>query len=108
MRLSLLTDLYELTMAAGYFEHKIGARATFELFVRSLPAERAFLVACGIEAALDYLENLHFSPEEIDFLRRQPAFRSISDDFFEHLRHLRLRGMSQPFRKERLSLPKSR
>jgi nicotinate phosphoribosyltransferase len=92
MRLSLLTDLYELTMAAGYFEHKIGARATFELFVRSLPAERAFLVACGIEAALDYLENLHFSPEEIDFLRRQPAFRSISDDFFEHLRHLRFTG----------------
>src|SRR5579875_1185407 len=92
MRLSLLTDLYELTMAAGYFEHKIGARATFELFVRSLPAERAFLVACGIEAALDYLENLHFSPEEIDFLRRPPAFRSISDDFCAHLRHLRFTG----------------
>jgi len=49
----LLVDLYELTMAAAYFEHRIDCRATFELFVRQLPAERSYLVAAGIESALE-------------------------------------------------------
>ncbi|MCJ7504187.1 MAG: hypothetical protein MUP80_14185 [Acidobacteriia bacterium] len=49
---ALLVDLYELTMAAAYFEHRVDCRASFELFVRQLPAERAYLVAavCGLKA----------------------------------------------------------
>lgn len=89
---ALLTDLYELTMAAGYFERQLDVRATFELFVRSLPPNRAYLVACGLEAALEYLENLSFAREEIDFLRRLPAFRSVSERFFEFLSDFRFSG----------------
>ena len=62
---ALLVDLYELTMAAAYFEHRIDCRATFELFVRQLPPERGYLVAAGLDSALGYLENLRFSHPEI-------------------------------------------
>ena len=65
---ALLTDLYELTMAAGYVANGLDEPATFDLFVRSLPAERAFLVTCGLEQALDYLEGLHFPPAALDYL----------------------------------------
>ena len=89
---ALLVDLYELTMAAAYFEHRIECRATFELFVRHLPAERTYLVAAGIESALDYLESLHFTDADIRFLREQPAFRSVSDRFFEYLQRFQFTG----------------
>lgn len=89
---ALLIDLYELTMAAGYFEQQLRVRATFELFVRSLPPGREYLVACGLEAALEYLENFAFSREEIDFLRRLPAFRLVSKEFFDFLNDFRFRG----------------
>lgn len=89
---ALLTDLYELTMAAGYFERQLDVRATFELFVRSLPPNRAYLVACGLEAALEYLENLSFTKAEIDFLRGLPAFRSVSQGFFDFLSDFRFSG----------------
>jgi nicotinate phosphoribosyltransferase len=89
---ALLVDLYELTMAAAYFEHAVDCRATFELFVRHLPPERAYLVAAGIESALDYLESLHFTDADIEFLRALPAFRSVSDRFFDYLRSFRFTG----------------
>jgi nicotinate phosphoribosyltransferase len=89
---ALLVDLYELTMAAGYFEHGIDARATFELFVRQLPRERSYLVASGIDSALEYLEGLRFTEEDVRYLRAQPAFGTVSDAFFEHLRRFRFSG----------------
>ena len=89
---ALLVDLYELTMAAGYFEHGMDARATFELFVRHLPPERAYLVASGVDSALDYLECLRFTDEDVRYLREQPAFHTVSDSFFEHLRRFRFSG----------------
>jgi nicotinate phosphoribosyltransferase len=89
---ALLVDLYELTMAAAYFEHRVDCRATFELFVRHLPPERGYLVAAGIEAALEYLEKLHFTDDDIKFLRAQPAFQSVSDSFFAYLRNFRFTG----------------
>jgi nicotinate phosphoribosyltransferase len=88
----LLADLYELTMAAAYFEGNFSANATFELFVRSLPSGRSFLIAAGLEQVLEYLENLQFGEEEIDYLRRQPVFEHISDTFFEYLSRLRFTG----------------
>ena len=63
--LTLSTDLYELTMMAGYHAAGLTARATFELYVRDLPANRSFLIAAGLEQALDYLERLRFSDGEI-------------------------------------------
>jgi len=88
----LLTDLYELTMAAGYFQTRFDARATFELFVRHLPPHRNYLVAAGLEQALDYLENVRFAPEEIDFLRRNEIFRNIKPEFFDYLAKFRFTG----------------
>jgi nicotinate phosphoribosyltransferase len=84
-------------MAAAYFEHRVDCRATFELFVRQLPRERSYLVAAGIDSALEYLETLHFTEEDIQFLRHQPAFQSVSDSFFDYLRTFRFTGDVQAF-----------
>lgn len=88
----LLTDLYELTMGAGYFQTRFDANATFELFARHLPPHRNYLVAAGLEQALEYLESVSFTPEEIDYLRRHPAFRHIRKEFFEYLGRFRFTG----------------
>jgi len=88
----LLADLYELTMAAGYVETRFEARATFELFVRSLPPRRNCLVAAGLEQALEFLENVRFATEEIAYLRRHPAFRHIGPGFFDYLAQFRFTG----------------
>ena len=88
----LLADLYELTMAAGYLETRFEARATFELFVRSLPPRRNFLVAAGLEQALEFLETVRFSSEDIAYLRRHPAFRRIGAGFFDYLEAFRFSG----------------
>ena len=89
---ALLTDLYELTMAAAYFENNFRAKASFELFIRSLPPERNYLLAAGLEQVLDYLESLRFEAEDIEFLRKQPVFQCVSDKFFEYLRTFRFTG----------------
>ncbi len=89
---ALLVDLYELTMAAAFFENRVNAPATFELFIRNLPSSRGYLLAAGLEQALDYLENLAFLPEQIEFLRRHPAFSHVGKDFFDFLRHLSFSG----------------
>ena len=88
----LLADLYELTMAAGYLETHFEARATFELFARNLPPKRNFLIAAGFEQALEFLETLRFSPEDIAYLRRHPAFARISANFFEYLAEFKFTG----------------
>ena len=78
----LLTDLYELTMAAGYLQTRFDARATFELFVRNIPPQRNYLVAAGLEQALEYLENVNFSAEEVAYLRRHPILGQIRAGIF--------------------------
>lgn len=91
--LGLLTDLYELTMAAGYLVHGMADwPATFELWVRRLPARRNFLVAAGLEQAVHYLQHLSFSPEQVRYLREHPAFRHVPEAFFEVLSTLRFTG----------------
>ena len=88
----LQTDLYELTMAAGYFETGFKANLTFELFVRHLPPRRNYLVAAGLDQALDYLENVRFAPDDIEYLRKLPVFRSVGPRFFEYLSRFRFTG----------------
>ena len=80
----LSTDLYELTMGAGYYASRACGLATFELYVRDLPARRSFLVAAGLEQALEHLETLRFTPEEIQYLRSLPALERVPTDFFQH------------------------
>ena len=89
---ALITDLYELTMAAGYVQNRITARATFELFVRHMPPRRNFLVAAGVEQALEFLETARFSGPEIDYLRRLPLFRRVHPEFFDFLAGFRFPG----------------
>ena len=83
MPTALSTDLYELTMAAGYFAAGTARSATFELSVRGLPAERGYLVAAGMEPALAYLEALRFTAREIDYLRRLPQLDRVPARFFD-------------------------
>ena len=90
---ALLTDLYQLTMAAGYWQAgKTSEIATFELFVRRLPPNRNFILAAGLAQVLDYLENLHFTEEEIAYLKSLPQFRRVGEGFFDALRAFRFEG----------------
>ena len=91
--LGINTDLYELTMAAAYFE--AGAkedRATFELFTRTLPKSRGFLFAAGLEQALHYIQNVRFSEQSLKYLRRQEVFRHVNGAFFDYLKSFRFSG----------------
>jgi nicotinate phosphoribosyltransferase len=72
----LLTDLYQLTMLQAYYAQDMTGTAVFELFVRKLPPGRRFLVAAGLEQALDFLEGARFGPEELDWIERCGLFAS--------------------------------
>ncbi|MDP8255186.1 MAG: nicotinate phosphoribosyltransferase [Candidatus Alcyoniella australis] len=89
---ALLTDLYELTMAASYHQSGFCDQACFELFVRKLPPKRNYLLVAGLEQALDFLENLHFTGDQIDYLRSHPVFADVAPSFFEMLAELRFSG----------------
>jgi nicotinate phosphoribosyltransferase len=82
----ITTDLYELTMAASYFEQTMFAPATFSLFVREYPPNRSFFVSAGLEDLLDYLESFHFQPDDLAYLERTSLFSSPFLAFLEHLR----------------------
>jgi len=91
--LALSTDFYELTMMAGYYTARMMAPATFELYVRELPVNRSFLVAAGLEQALEYLENLHFGAKDIEYLRGLPGLQTVRREFFdEYLPRFRFTG----------------
>ena len=83
MRGALSTDLYELTMAAGYHAAADDTVASFELFVRELPVNRAYLVSAGLEEALDFLCDWHFTADDIAYLRSIPGLSGTSSDFFD-------------------------
>lgn len=85
----LLTDLYQLTMLAGYYERGMEAPAAFEFFVRRLPPGRNFLLAAGLEQTLEMLESLRFAPDELDWLASTGRFRR---EFIDALGRLRFTG----------------
>ncbi len=86
---ALLTDLYQLTMLQGYFDHGMDETAVFEFFVRKLPERRNFLIAAGLEQALGFLESVRLSPEELEWLSRYGPFRPA---FIKYLEQLRFTG----------------
>lgn len=91
--LGTVTDLYELTMMAGYFASGMADEsATFEIFVRRLPINRSFLVFAGLEQAVGDLLRLAFSAEQVEALREWPSFRGQPSSFFETLRTTRFTG----------------
>ena len=72
----LLTDLYELTMLAGYLEEGMTEKTTvFDLYFLSNPFEGGYAVFAGVEPALDFLEHVRFSEDELDYLVRLGMFR---------------------------------
>jgi nicotinate phosphoribosyltransferase len=83
---ALLTDLYQLTMLQGYWQHGMRETAVFEFFVRKLPEHRNFLVAAGLEQAIAYLEELAFSTAEIEWLAQMPRFQPGFVHWLENLR----------------------
>ena len=86
---ALLTDLYQLNMMQAYLDHGETKTAVFEFFVRALPARRGFLLAAGLEQALDFLETARFPPAEIDWLKSTGRFR---DNLLDYLRGFRFSG----------------
>ncbi len=85
----LLTDLYQLTMLDAYYARGMRETAVFEFFVRKLPPHRNFLMAAGLEQGLDFLEQLRFGPEELEWVAKCGLF---SPDFAKHLEALRFTG----------------
>jgi nicotinate phosphoribosyltransferase len=85
----LFTDLYELTMLQAYFIEGMEQDAVFDLFIRVLPPGRNFLVACGLEQVLEYLEHLRFAPDSLAYLESLELF---SGPFLQYLEDFRFTG----------------
>jgi nicotinate phosphoribosyltransferase len=86
---ALLTDLYELTMMQAYLEEGMTDRAVFDLFVRELPARRNFLLACGLDDALRFLETVAFDQAALEYL---DSLRLFSTTFLDYLSRFRFTG----------------
>ena len=80
--LTLLTDLYELTMMQGYFERGENETVVFDMFFRSNPNKAGYSIAAGLEQVIDYVKGLHFTYEDVDYLRSLNIF---SDEFLHYL-----------------------
>jgi nicotinate phosphoribosyltransferase len=87
--LSLLTDLYEFTMAAGYYRQKMFSPATFSLFIRKYPSNRGYFVSAGLDEVIDFLEGFHFEPDDIQFLQETELFDT---EFLDYLHSFRFTG----------------
>ncbi len=89
---SLAVDLYEISMVAGYWHGGMTFPATFELTFRHMPPNRGYLIACGIETALRYIQSLRFDETAIGYLRTVPAFAHLPEAFWDYLRAFRFTG----------------
>ncbi|MCD4779635.1 MAG: nicotinate phosphoribosyltransferase [Candidatus Omnitrophica bacterium] len=89
---ALKTDLYELTMAAGYVQNHMSSQAVFELYWRVMPPNRSFLIACGLEQALSYISSLTFSNDDILFLKSLDVFKHTKEDFWDFLKNFSFGG----------------
>lgn len=87
--LTLLTDLYELTMMQGYFKNQTNETVIFDAFYRNNPSESGYAIAAGLEQVIDYVKNLHFSKDDISYLKSLHLFE---DDFLEYLSNFKFTG----------------
>lgn len=87
--LTLLTDLYELTMMQGYFKNPSNKTVVFDMFYRSNPCGGSFAITAGLEQMMDYIENLRFSDADIEYLR---GLRIFEEDFLDYLANFRFSG----------------
>ncbi|MCD8084877.1 MAG: nicotinate phosphoribosyltransferase, partial [Clostridiales bacterium] len=87
---TMLCDFYELTMANGYFQSPKRDQMTyFDVFFRSVPDDGGFAIAAGLEQVIDYIQNLRFDEEDIDYLRGKGCFQ---EEFLDYLRHFKFTG----------------
>ncbi|MBQ3355980.1 MAG: nicotinate phosphoribosyltransferase [Oscillospiraceae bacterium] len=90
LNMTMLCDFYELTMSNGYFRSGMMERICyFDVFYRSIPDGGGFAIAAGLEQVIDYIQNLHFSEEDIAYLRGRKLF---CEEFLEYLKHFRFTG----------------
>lgn len=87
--LTLLTDLYELTMMQGYFKNPVNQTVIFDMFYRTNPCGGSFAITAGLEQMIEYIENLRFSPEDVEYLRSLNIF---DEDFLEYLGNFHFTG----------------
>jgi len=85
---AMLTDLYELTMCASYFDNRKLDPASFDLFIRKLPPNRSYLLFAGLEQVLRFIERMKFTEEHIRFLKSQ----GFKEDFLDYFRNFRFTG----------------
>ena len=90
LNMTMLCDFYELTMGNGYFRNGYKDRITyFDVFFRKVPDQGGFAIAAGLEQLIDYIENLHFSEEDIAYLRGRNLF---CEEFLDYLKDFRFTG----------------
>ena len=90
LNMTMLCDFYELTMGNGYFRNGYKDRITyFDVFFRKVPDQGGFAISAGLEQLIDYIENLHFSEEDIAYLRGRNLF---CEEFLDYLRNFRFTG----------------
>lgn len=88
--ISMVMDMYELTMSNGYLNKEFqNTVAAFDVFYRSNPDQGGFAIFAGLEQVIEYIQNLHFSQEDIDFLRSKKLF---TEEFLDYLLHFKFRG----------------
>ncbi len=97
--LTLLTDLYEFTMMQGYFKNPTNQTVIFDMFYRVNPCGGSFAITAGLEQMIEYIENLHFTDDDIEYLRSLHIFE---DDFLEYLASSVSPVIFMQFRKEQL------
>lgn len=89
LNLTLLTDLYELTMMQGYFKNNNHDIVVFDAFYRNNPCDGGYSIFAGLEQVIDYIENLHFDQDDINYLR---GLKIFDDDFLEYLSNFKFSG----------------
>ncbi len=88
--LTLLTDLYELTMMQGYFKEKdANETVIFDAFYRANPDGNGYAICAGLEQVIEYIQNLHFDREDVEYLR---SLKMFDEDFLEYLADFKFSG----------------
>ena len=87
--MSLFTDLYQLTMMQGYFFEKKDRVDIFDMYFRTHPHEGGYAIFCGINEVVEYIENLKFTPSDIEYLRNLEIFK---DEFLDYLKEFKFSG----------------
>lgn len=88
--LTLMTDLYQLTMMQGYFKSNMhNKKAVFDMFYRKNPSNNGYAIACGLEQIVDYIKNINFDEENINYLKSLNIFK---EDFLDYLKDFKFTG----------------